>query len=158
MVDFSAIAGQKIFIGTKLSAERTDFTAADFSTLTWIEIDGWAEKGEQGDEYELIEETLINRGRTAKMKGTANGGSMENVFVRLDDDPGQIAFRAASRTRDEYAFRIDGNRPGPTDKVAVKYFTGLPMSVRGEGGDANTADRVVFSIEVTSNTVDVAAA
>lgn len=159
MAEFTAIAGQKIFIGGVLPTKRTDFVAADFTSQSWTEIDGWSEKGELGDEFELIEEDLINRGRTAKLKGTANAGSMDNVFVDIPDDAGQLAFRAAARGRNTYAFKIEGAAPltQGTGTPRTQYFVGLPMSAREDGGDANTADKVTFTIEVASNIVDVAA-
>jgi hypothetical protein len=102
------VAGSRIFIGgAPVSDKNSDFIASEFNSVTWTEIDGWSQMGPIGDTSQIITTTLINRGRDLKQKGTRNGGSMQNVFAKMDLDPGQIAVIAAEKTRFNYPIRVD---------------------------------------------------
>lgn len=160
MPDFYAVAGHKLFIGGVKAATKVDFVAADFTSQTWVEIDGWTEMGELGDESEVITQDLINRGRTAKLKGSRDAGDMENQFVEITTDPGQIALLAAEKSNNEYAFKIEGvDRPatGASPKPSMRFFTGLVTSARVDGGESNDALLMNATIAVTSNIVRTAA-
>lgn len=158
----SPVSGEKIFIGGQLDDKATDFVAADFSAVTWVEIDGWSQCGAVGDTAALISTDLINRGRTIKQKGTRNAGSMQNVFAILPDDAGQIALLAAERTNKNYAFKIEGNDAAtspasPVPQPSKRYFVGLVMTAEETGGEANTIQNLNATIEINSNIVKVAA-
>lgn len=107
MASLVSTAGCKFYIGGALSAGLTDFTEASFAGQTWVEVDGWMTKGDLGDSAEEINTPLINRGRNVKQKGTFDAGTMENVFAWTPDDAGQAALIAASKTRNEYAFKVE---------------------------------------------------
>lgn len=100
-------AGCKFYIGTAMAATLADFTETSFASVTWTEVDGWMTKGDLGDSAEEIVTPLINRGRTVKQKGTFDAGTMENVFAWTPTDPGQLALIAASKTRTEYAMKVE---------------------------------------------------
>lgn len=104
--DLYAVAGSKLYIGPSMATKLTDFVAADFNAVVWTEIDGWQTMGAIGDTAEVITTPLINRGRDTKQKGTFNAGTMENTFAIVDGDAGQTALIAASKTRNNYPFRI----------------------------------------------------
>ncbi len=116
------VAGQKLFIGGVISVGIADLVEADFAAQVWTEIDGWSQCGAIGDTAALITTPLINRGRDAKQKGTANAGSMANVFAIVPDDPGQTALIAAAQPSNKrnYAFKIEGN---DTPAVETKALT-----------------------------------
>lgn len=122
------VAGQKLFIGGVLSAGLEDLVLADFNGRSWLEIDGWSQHGAIGDTAALITTSLINRGRDVKQKGTANAGSMQNVFAVIDDDPGQIALIAAAQpnNKQNYAFRILGNDAPVTKSATVTISVATP--------------------------------
>lgn len=145
------VAGSKIFIGGVLSDKATDFVAADFTSQTWEEIDGWSTMGAAGDTAALITSSLINRGRDIKQKGTFNAGQMQNVFAIVDDDAGQLALLAAAQTRDNYAFKIE------LENGAQRLFVALVMSAEEAGGEANTIQNLNSTLEINSNIVKVAA-
>ena len=107
MASLVSTAGCKFYIGGVLSSTLTDFTESSFSGQTWVEVDGWMTKGDLGDSAEEINTPLINRGRNVKQKGTFDAGTMENVFAWTPDDAGQLALIAASKTRNEYAFKVE---------------------------------------------------
>ena len=156
------VAGCKIYIGGVKSDQSDDFDASDFSAETWTEIDGWQQMGSFGDTAALILTSVINRGRDGKQKGTYNAGQMQNRFVIVDDDAGQIALIAAAKTRSNYAFKIEMNdaASGPASPVpqpSKRYFVGLVMSANEAGGEANTIQMLDATIEINSNIVNVAA-
>lgn len=157
----NAVAGQKIYIGGQLDDQADDFVAADFTSQTWVLIDGWTQAGSVGDTAQLISTDLINRGRTVKQKGTKNAGSMQNVFAIIEDDEGQIALIAASKTNKNYAFKIEGNDAAtspasPAPKPTTRLFVGLVMSAEEPGGAASTIQNLNATIEINSNIVKVA--
>lgn len=106
MAQLYPIAGSKLFIGSRVMAKGT-VTAADFANATWTEIGGWANAGAYGDTQEMIEQSLINENRVRKAKGTRNGGMMENQFVPMGNDPGQILFKQAIDDCVPYQFKIE---------------------------------------------------
>lgn len=155
-----AVAGARIYIGTALAPEIDDMTETDFAgqSADWVEIDGWATMGTVGDTATQIAQTLINRGRTMKAKGTRDAGTMENTFAIIPSDPGQIALRAAEKTRNNFAFRIVFDDKATTAGTGTtQYFVALVMSVQEAGGEANTARILNGTLDINSNIVQVAA-
>lgn len=162
MADLYPVAGSKIYIGGVTETQIDDFIESDFSGETWTEIDGWSQMGSVGDTAALITTALINRGRDLKQKGTANAGSMQNVFAIVAGDDGQEAMIAASKTRQNYAFKIEfddaaTSPASPTPQPSKVYFVGLVMSAQEAGGEANTIRTLNSTIEINSNVVNVAA-
>lgn len=145
------VAGSKIYIGGVLNDKATDFVASDFSGQSWVEIDGWKNAGKIGDSAQVISTDLINRGRTVKQKGSANAGSMQNEFVVITTDAGQIALRAAAAggNKSNYAFKIAWQN-GTTD-----YFVALVTNAETQGGESNTILMLASSLEINSNIVTV---
>lgn len=161
--DLYPVAGAKLYIGgAAMATQADDFVAADFSAVSWTEIDGWQSMGPVGDTAQLISTDLINRGRTTKQKGTRNAGSMQNRFGILASDAGQLALIAAEKTRNNYPFKIEfddaaTSPASPTPTPTTRYFVGLVMSAQEVGGEANTARMLESTIEINSNVVSVAA-
>jgi hypothetical protein len=103
-----------------MDTKNADFTAADFASQTWTEIDGWETMGAIGDAAQEIATDLINRGRTVLQKGTRRAVAMENNFAIIPSDAGQIALIAAEKTRFNNAFRIvSDDAPLATPKAAT---------------------------------------
>lgn len=151
MPELFPVAGSKIYIGGVLEPEKVDFEADNFATQTWVEIDGWLTMGAYGDTANEISGALINRGRDFRLKGTRNAGNMENVFVVIADDPGQVAARAAEMTISNYAFRI------VLPNGAQRMFSAMVMSANEAGGEANTPYNLNVALGINSNIVSVAA-
>lgn len=152
------VAGWKIYIGGTKADQDTDFVAGDFSGESWTEIDGWSQAGGFGDAAQVITTAVINRNRDAKQKGTANAGTMENVFVWIPDDSGQAALKAAAApsVKDNYAFKVTASDTSGSTPTTF-YFIGLVMGFSRAGGDANTIQTVSATVEINSNIVEVAA-
>jgi hypothetical protein len=126
-------------------------------------IDGWSQAGAIGDAAQLITTALINRGRDAKQKGTANAGSMQNVFAIVSGDAGQTALLAAAagNNKNNYAFKIEWpdaatSPASPTPKPTTRYFIGIVTTAQEAGGQANAIANMNVTIEVNSNIVKVA--
>jgi len=152
------VAGCKIYIGGIKATKKTDFTAADFASETWTEVDGWSSMGPFGDTAALITTSLINQNRDIKQKGTTNAGTMQNVFAAQDDDAGQIKMKAAAAgaVKDSYSFRVDFNDAVGTGAPSKVYFVALVMSAQIAGGTANTIRNLNATLELNSNIVYVA--
>lgn len=161
MADLFPVAGMKFYIGAApMATQAADFVAGDFAGVTWVEVDGWSQMGSIGDAAALITTPLINRGRDQKTKGTANAGSMANVFGIIRDDAGQLAIRAAgaASNKNNYPFRILGNDPTGSPATATKImFVGIVMSAQEAGGEANTNQMLNATVEINSNLVEVSA-
>ncbi|MFC3628199.1 hypothetical protein ACFOM8_01930 [Paracoccus angustae] len=156
-----AVAGSKLYIGGILEPTNEDFTEADFSGQTWLEVDGWETMGNVGDTNATITTALINRGRDVKQKGTANAGSTEMQFAALlgvTPDPGQKAMMQAAKSRANYAFKIELSDGDGGASPTILYFSALVMSSRIVGGGANTIQMRSFPLEINSNVVEVDAA
>lgn len=161
MADLYPVAGAKIYIGGAKASQAADFVAADFTSETWVLIDGWTQMGNIGDASQVINTDLINRGRTVKQKGTKNAGSMQNTFAVISSDAGQIALLAAEGSSQNYAFKIAfddaaTSPASPTPTPTTKYFVGLVTSAQEAGGAANTVRNLNATIEINSNVVTVA--
>src|SRR6478609_7593526 len=101
------VAGAKFFIGAAVNSvpDDADVDATDFASVSFTEVKGWQTMGAVGDAATLISEDIISSGRTLKAKGTRNAGSMQNNFIVLPTDPGQIALIAAENTDYNYPFK-----------------------------------------------------
>lgn len=154
MPDLYAVAGAKIYIGGTLDTKATDFIEADFTSQTWVEIDGWETAGALGDASADITTQLINRNRDITQKGTRNAGSMENRFAIIAGNAGQAALIAAEKTKLNYAFRIvyddklTGGGTGSEEK-----FVALVMDASRANGSANTVRLMNGNLKINSNIV-----
>ena len=158
------VANMHIYIGAVLEPTSADcvagdFTAANASPDSWINIDGWVNMGPVGDAVNLITTALINRGRDTHQKGTASAPTMSNTFTIIAADAGQTALRvaAAASNKANYSFKIVGNEPSPIVNPSIIYFSGLVMGAPEQGGGANTIRTLNANIQVNSNVVFVAA-
>lgn len=153
-----ATAGSKIYIGGPLAAKSSDFIEADFAAQSWQEI-GWAEAiGEFGDESSEITFDAIGEGRTQKLKGVRNAGTMACRFGVSSDDLGQIALRAAQLVHNDYAFRVDFNDAPVGGTPSKRMFIAKVMTAREVLDTANNVVRLNASLGVNSNVVQVEAA
>jgi hypothetical protein len=129
-----AVAGSKIYIGTRVAA-KGEVTLADFAAqeAAWTEITGWTQSGTLGDTQQLITQDFIDVGRTRQIKGTKVGASMENTFAPDSNDPGQIAFKKAIDSCSPYAFKVEwGAACASEDVVTISVAT--PAVVTWAGG------------------------
>ncbi|MEN0115438.1 MAG: hypothetical protein AAGD15_01840 [Agrobacterium cavarae] len=121
------VAGAKIDIGPAVNnvPDDADIVAGLFTSVSFTEMKGWQTMGSVGDAAALITEAVISSGRDLKAKGTKNAGSMQNNFIVLPADVGQIALIAASQTPYNYPFRIrfDDAPPPKVSPVTISVAT-----------------------------------
>ena len=158
MADLHPVAGAKFYIGGVKDTQSSDFSASDFTSETWTEVDGWETAGQVGDTSALINVQLINRKRDQKLKGTRNAGSMENNFAIIVGDAGQAKLIEAADEIDNYAFRIVYDDAPSGGSPTTEYFVGLVMSAPRQNGGANTVRMLSATVEINSNVVTVGAA
>ena len=173
-----AVNGSKIYIGTRV-APKGEVTLADFTAqeTEWTEIGGWTQSGSLGDTQELISQAFINEGRVRQIKGTRVGAAMENTFVPLPNDPGQIKFKAAIESCSPSAFKVEwGAGCVSTGEVTISVATpgvitwpgghgleaGSPIIFEPDGGDLPTGlsvDTVYYVLPagLTATTFSVSA-
>lgn len=123
MAQLYPVAGAKIYIGPAVNdvPDDADMNAALFSSVSFTEVKGWQTMGAIGDAATLITESIISSGRDLKAKGTRNAGSMQNNFIILPNDAGQIALIAAEKTDYNYPFKLafDDAPPAKTSTVTM---------------------------------------
>ncbi|QIG70408.1 putative tail protein [Rhizobium phage RHph_N28_2] len=170
------VAGAKIYLGPAVTVvpDDADVDATDFASVSFTEIKGWQTMGAIGDAATLITEDVISQGRTLKAKGTRNAGSMQNNFIILPNDPGQIALIAAESTDFNYPFKLafDDAPPAKTSVITVTVATpgvftwtahglsdGTPIkfSTTGALPTGITAGTTYYVVGSTANTFSVAA-
>lgn len=161
MSDLYPVAGCRFYIGNApMSTQPTDFVAADFNSVTWVEVDGWSQAGPLGDTANMITTALINRGRDVSQKGTAGNPQQQHVFAIVPGDAGQAAIRDAgdATNKNNYPFKVLLNDPTGSPATASKrYYVGLVLEAVEAMGEANTIQNLNVTIVRNSNIVRVAA-
>lgn len=143
MAQVYPVAGSKLYIGSRVTAKGT-VTAADFAGQVWTEIGGWANAGSIGDTQGVGEQSLINENRVRKFKTTRNAGTMENQFIPVALDAGQLKFKEAIDDCQPYAFKIEwGGDCAPESTVTITV--GTPGVVSWTGHGLQAGQPVVFS-------------
>lgn len=137
-------ADTKLFIGRK-APDKLTVTAADFAGTTWLEVSGLATPGSLGDTQNIVEQEVVSEGRTLKAKGSKNAGSMENQFVPMPLDPGQIALMAAIEDDcNAYEFKVEyGASCSPESTVTISNGADADVTWNAHGFLPNQP--VVFS-------------
>lgn len=122
------VAGAKIYMGPAVTTvpDDADINEALFSSTVFTEIKGWQTMGAIGDAAALITESIISSGRDWKGKGTRNAGSMQNNFVILPEDLGQIALIAAEKTDYNYPFKLAFDDAPPAKTATVTMTIAAP--------------------------------
>lgn len=153
MAGIFATAGASVSIGQVLNAQTTDFVLSDFATQSWVDI-GWVENiGAFGDEAAEVTFDSIDTGRTQKLKGQRNAGSMELVCGIDPDDDGQYNLRSAETTDYDWAFRVTFDDAPSGGSPSVRYFIAKVMSAREELGGANNVMKLMATLAINSNIV-----
>lgn len=138
MADLKKVAGSKIYIGSQVPY-KTEIQLSDFSGQSWTEIDGWSQTGDLGAEQATITQTLINQNTTLYAKGAISFPIMQNIFVPILDDQGQVKFVAAQKSCKPYAFRLEwGADCGDEAEVTISAATPGVVSWTAHGLAAGT--------------------
>lgn len=124
----------------------------DIADLSGLMIDvevGLIENvGEFGKQFELVTFQAVGDGRTRKLKGPYNNGSLALVVGQDLTDAGQAALKTIGDALDQntYPFMLTIN--GAEGHFDTVYFGGKVMSFRTTMGAANTVVRANINIEI----------
>jgi hypothetical protein len=143
--------GTKLYVATDPLADiyTSADTISDFQALTIDqEVFPIENLGEFSRQFELVTFNAIGDGRTLKIKGPYNDGSMQMSLAFDLSVAGQvILFNACKQAnQDVYPFKVTFT--GVDAYHAVCYFGGLPMSYRINAGAANNVLRATVTLEV----------
>lgn len=147
MALYNVVAGSRFYIGGTIADQVADFIQSDFNGQSWVEVDGWQQMGDLGEEPNVITTSLINRNRDKAMKGTRQVVQMENRFTIIDADSGQLACIAAEASNLDYAFKV------VFPSGALRLFSGLVVAAKEMGGEANTIRFLQVTVARNSNVV-----
>ncbi|KIX18483.1 MULTISPECIES: hypothetical protein [unclassified Paracoccus (in: a-proteobacteria)] len=151
-------AGTRLYIGGPLAAKSSDFEAADFASQMWVEIDETEGLGSAGDTSSEVTFDGINSGRTRRLKGTKNAGTMEVVCGLDPADPGQIALVAAERAKGDYAFRVVLADAPAGGTPSERMFVAQVGSASETYDSANSVMKFNATLWINSNIVKIDAA
>ena len=118
----NTFAGAKIYLGTTTSATNR----SEFEADTYIKIEEVSNMGELGSAANVLQFPLVSDDFVVKAKGTRNAGDPALVVGRVSNAPGQIALRAAERTKFYYNFKLElEDAPDENTTNTVIYFRAL---------------------------------
>jgi len=102
-------AGGILSIGTTAAIDfSTPQTARDnFEADIYTALGGLNNMGEFGGTANVLQFPLVSDEWVAKSKGTRDAGDPAVIVGRISDDPGQLAFRAAEKTKYYYNFKLE---------------------------------------------------
>jgi hypothetical protein len=153
--------GARYFIGGTTAIDYTTDASAieDFEALTWVEIGEVEDGGEFGDESADVTFQSLGDGRVRHLKGARDAGTIAMVVGDDPLNPGQIAVRAAEKTKFQYNFKVEyEDALSALYANSVDYFRGLVMSARKNVGTGDNVLRRTFNIGISTPvlTVDTA--
>lgn len=127
----NTFAGAKIAIGSTAAA----VTQTDFESDSYVNIDSVSNMGEIGAAANVLTFPIVTDDFVQKSKGTRNAGDPVLVVGRDSSDPGQIALRAAEKTRFFYNFRLElQDAENELMTNTVMYFRALVVGVTNQLG------------------------
>ena len=125
------------------------FDTAGYTALTWVPIGEITDIPAFGREFEIITHKPIGSRGTVKKKGGFNEGSMDIKMGLNTDDAGQILFKAASLSDNDYSFKISH----PTGDTY--YFRALTLSFKVNTGTTSSLLTADAKIELQTSSTGV---
>ena len=148
----------KVFVCVTPALPATD-TAAEYAALTWVEIGEVEDMGEFGDESSDVTFASVGDGRTRHLKGVRDAGTLALVCGRDPADAGQIALKAAEKTKFSYPIKVQAADAISEDYTdSVYYFNAKVMSARDNYGSVDNVVRTNFSLGIDSAIIEVPSA
>lgn len=146
--------GAKYYIGT---TKAIDFTLTDaaiktaFAADTYTEIGEVEDGGEFGDEANDVTFQSLSDGRVRHLKGARDAGTIALVCGDDPLDAGQLALRAAEKTKYQYNIKVVyEDAPDELHTNSIDYFRGLVMSFRKNVGQGDNVMRRTANIGINS--------
>jgi len=154
----STSSGARVYFGTTAAIDFTsDATAkAAFEGDTYQEVGEVQNLGEFGDESSTVTFQSLGDSRVRNLKGAANAGVLALVVGRDPTDAGQVALRAAQKTRFEYNVKIvlaDAEDEDHSDSVF--YLRVLVMSDRRTAGSGDDVTTETFNLGINHEPLEI---
>jgi hypothetical protein len=156
------VENMTIEIGGVIPFKSGEYTASDFSSVTWVEIDGWKTAGGIVDTSEVTTIALINRAYSVKKTHGKDAADAEMGFMELSDDAGQIDLKEAADSANRskrYAFRVKFNNLMPEGVGATPPMILMAAQVSSFGrpmGDRGAEGLITATLVRDNNAVYVA--
>lgn len=157
MAVFSS-AGIKISIGPTVDPAVTN-TTGEFAALSYTEVGEVESIGEFGDTSNTITFTPLSAARVNKLKGSRNAGGFTITMGRDTGDAGQVALRAAEKTKFDYAVKIEYSdaSSGSPSQNSIQYFPAKVMSFTDNISGVDDITRASAQIEITGEPLTIVA-
>lgn len=134
-----------------------DLNQAGFEALYWQQIKGVGSIGATGTTDNIVSYDELDSDVLPKGKGISNAGDPQIEVSRRPTDKGQIALRAAGRTKNKYSFKIvDDDSLGVNGTTA--YQRGLVGGPTKPNGRQENFNLEVFTLGLTQREIVVEAA
>jgi len=147
-------SGSKVSIGPTTAAAN----AAAYAALTYVPIGEVQNLGEFGDQSNDVTFTSLSDGRVRHLKGARDAGVLALVCGRDPLDAGQVALRAAEKTKFAYAVKIEAaDALDANDTNSVFYFHCLVQSARDNFGESDGIVTTTFNLGITTGIIEVPA-
>ena len=162
MTQVFAAAGSKAFIGSApIDLKSGNYVEADFSSVTWVEIDPIETIGVIGDAAQEVVFASHSNTREITLKGTRKALSLElSVGLNYGQD-GQAKLVEAEASDHNYPIRLvfsdppaSGSAPTPSERLMV----GLVMSTTEIIEGPNSVLMLNATIAINCKPVPIAAA
>jgi hypothetical protein len=148
----------KVFVCVTPALPATD-TGAEYAALTWVEIGEVEDMGEFGDESSDVTFASVGDGRTRHLKGVRDAGTLALVCGRDPADAGQIALKAAEKTKFSYPIKVQAADAISEDYTdSVYFFNAKIMSARDSYGSVDNVVKTNFSLGIDSAIIEVPSA
>ncbi|MCZ0734592.1 iron ABC transporter substrate-binding protein [Phreatobacter sp. AB_2022a] len=147
-------SGAKVYVGPTTPA--TD--AAGYAALTYTEVHEVESIGEFGEQSAAATFTAIGSPIVRRVKGARDPGTLLLTLGRDALDPGQVALRAAEKTKFAYAVKIvAADRADANDTDTVFYFHAMVQSAKTTFADADKVTKQTFNLSIVSPIIEVPA-
>ena len=146
-------SGAKIYIGptTAVTGATDAASITAYKALTFVEVKEVENLGEFGDKAADVTFTSLSDARVRHLKGARDAGVLSLVVGRDPFDPGQIAARAAERTKFAYAIKIvAADAPDENDTPTTFFFHALVQSAKENFGAADNVVKTSIDLGITT--------
>lgn len=155
----STTGGSGLYIGGTTAIDfTTDQAALDaFEAISsWVKVGEIEDLGEIGDSSADVTFNALGDNRVRHLKGSRDAGTMTVVAGADPSDPGQLALRAAEKTKFNYNFKIVyEDAPDEDSTDSVDYFRALVMSARKNNGTSDNVARRTFALGINTPVITV---
>lgn len=144
-------SGTRVYIGGTTPCA----TLAAYQALTWVEVGEVEDAGEFGDESSAVTWTALKDGRTRKMKGPRDAGTLALAVGDDPNDVGQIALAAAEQSPLAYNFKVVlSDKITTAGNNSEHYFNGPVMSRRKNVGGVSNVVKGRYSVGVNTSILE----